>query len=167
MTRKSTRAGVTLALFTEEGVALTPPRSRRKTRGEGTAEKTPSALALDDPPLSVYRRPTRSRLWNHQEEDLPLLETPLEVVSGTPVADALIQRLRDEEVKREVVEAPVITEMVRVKRRVTKSLGQRSPSPLPMGDIIVPEADQGSPVRDSFIYSPPRRRTRGNLLLIF
>jgi hypothetical protein len=158
---------VTLSLFTEEVVALTPPRSRRKTRVEGTAEKTPSALALDDPPLSVYRRPTRSRLWNHQEEDLPLLETPLEVVSGTPVADALIQRLRDEEVKREVVEAPVITEMVRVKRRVTKSLGQRSPSPLPMGDIMVPEADQGSPVRDSFIYSPPRRRTRGNLLLIF
>uniref|UniRef100_A0A8C7FXE1 AT hook containing transcription factor 1 n=1 Tax=Oncorhynchus kisutch TaxID=8019 RepID=A0A8C7FXE1_ONCKI len=166
VTRKSTRAGVTLALFTEGVVALTPPRSRRKTRGEGTAEKTPSALALDDPPLSVYRRPPRSRLWNHQEEDLPLLETPLEVVSGTPVADALIQRLRDEEVKREVVEAPVITEMVRVKRRVTKSLGQRSPSPLPMGDIMVPETDQGSPVRDSFIYSPPRRRTRGNLLLI-
>ncbi|XP_023850568.1 protein ELYS isoform X1 [Salvelinus sp. IW2-2015] len=161
VTRKSTRAGVTLALFTEEVVALTPPRSRRKTRGEGTAEKTPSALALDDPPLSVYRRPTRSRLWSHQEEDLPLLETPLEVGSGTPVADALIQRLRDEEVKREVVEAPVITEMVRVKRRVTTSLGQRPPSPLPMGNMMVPEADQGSPVRDSFIYSPPRRRTRG------
>lgn len=162
VTRKSTRAGVTLALFTEEVVALTPSRSQRKTRGEGTAEKTPSALALDDPPLSGYRRPTRSCLWNHQEEDLPLLETPLEVDSGTPVADALIQRLRDEEIKREVVEAPVITEMVRVKRRVTKSLGQRPPSPLPMGDMMVPEADQGSPVRDSFIYSPPRRRTRGN-----
>uniref|UniRef100_A0A4W5M1R6 AT hook containing transcription factor 1 n=1 Tax=Hucho hucho TaxID=62062 RepID=A0A4W5M1R6_9TELE len=162
VTRKSTRAGVTLALFTEEVVALTPPRSRRKTRGEGTTEKTPSALALDDPPISGYRRPTRSSLWNHQEEDLPLLETPLEVDSETPVADALIQRLRDE-VKREVVEAPVVTEMVRVKRRVTKSLGQRPPSPLPMGDMMVPEADQGSPIRDSFIYSPPRRRTRDDV----
>ncbi|XP_041703782.2 protein ELYS [Coregonus clupeaformis] len=164
VTRKSTRAGVTLGLFTqeEEVVSLTPPRSRRKTRGEGTAEKTPSALALDDPPLSGYRRPTRSRMWNHQEEDLPLLETPLEMDSVTPVADALIQRLRDEEAKREVDESTVVTEMVRAKRRVTKPSGQRAPSPPPMGDIKVTKADQGSPVRDSFIYSPPRRRTRGS-----
>ncbi|KAK6304226.1 hypothetical protein J4Q44_G00248120 [Coregonus suidteri] len=155
VTRKSTRRGVTLALFTqeEEVFTVTPPRSRRKTRVEGTAEKT------KDAPVS-FCRPTRSSLWNHQEEDLLLLETPLEVDSGTPVADALIQRLRDEEAKREVGETLVITEMVRANRG-TKSLGQRGPPPPPMGEMMVPEADQGSPVRDSFIYSPPRRRTRG------
>ena len=43
------------------------------------------------------RRPTRSKLWDNPEEDLPLLDSPLEVDSETPVADALIKRLQDEE----------------------------------------------------------------------
>lgn len=47
------------------------------------------------------RRPTRSKLWDHPEEDLPLLDSPLEVDSETPVADALIKRLQDEEDKQE------------------------------------------------------------------
>lgn len=51
--------------------------------------------------LSNSRRPTRSRLWDHPEEDLPLLDSPLEVDSETPVADALIKRLKDEEEKQE------------------------------------------------------------------
>ncbi|XP_038823070.1 protein ELYS-like [Salvelinus namaycush] len=158
VTRKSTRRGVTLALFTKEEEVFTvdPPRSLRKTRGEGTAEKT------KDAPVS-FCRPTRSRLWNHQEEDLPLLETPLEVDSGTPVADALIKRLHDEEAKREVGETLVVTEMVRANRRGIKSQGQRAPSPPPIVEMMVSEADQGNPVRDSFIYSPPRRRTRGRI----
>lgn len=46
-------------------------------------------------------RPTRSKLWDHPEEDLPLLDSPLEVDSETPVADALIKRLQDEEEKQE------------------------------------------------------------------
>uniref|UniRef100_A0A8C7LB02 AT hook containing transcription factor 1 n=1 Tax=Oncorhynchus kisutch TaxID=8019 RepID=A0A8C7LB02_ONCKI len=156
VTRKSTRRGVNLALFTkkEEVFTVDPPRSLRKTRGEGTAEKT------KDAPVS-FCRPTRSRLWNHQEEDLPLLETPLEVDSGTPVADALIKRLHDEEAKREVGETLVVTEMVQANRRGIKSQGQWAPSPPPMVEMMVSEAEQGSPVRDSFIYSPPRRRTRG------
>lgn len=82
-----------------EAVLLTPPRSRRKTIREGTAEKTKEQK--DAPPLSGSRRPTRSKLWNHPEEDHPLLDTPLEVDSGTPVADALIKRLQDEEEKDE------------------------------------------------------------------
>ncbi|CDQ81632.1 unnamed protein product [Oncorhynchus mykiss] len=155
VTRKSTRRGVNLALFTkkEEVFTVDPPRSLRKTRGEGTAENT------KDAPVSFCRL-TRSRLWNHQEEDLPLLETPLEVDSGTPVADALIKRLHDEEAKREVGETLVVTEMVQANRRGIKSQGQWAPSPPPM---VVSEAEQGSPVRDSFIYSPPRRRTRGRI----
>lgn len=47
------------------------------------------------------RHPTRSKLWDHPEEDLPLLDSPLEVDSETPVADALIKRLQDEEEKQE------------------------------------------------------------------
>lgn len=46
-------------------------------------------------------RPTRSKLWDHPEEDLPLLDSPLEVDSEIPVADALIKRLQDEEEKKE------------------------------------------------------------------
>lgn len=40
---------------------------------------------------------TKSKLWDPPEEDLPLLDSPLEVDSETPVADALIKRLQDEE----------------------------------------------------------------------
>lgn len=42
-------------------------------------------------------RMTKSKLWDPPEEDLPLLDSPLEVDSETPVADALIKRLQDEE----------------------------------------------------------------------
>lgn len=46
-------------------------------------------------------RPKRGKLWDHPEEELPLLTSPLEVDSETPVADALIKRLQDEEEKEE------------------------------------------------------------------
>lgn len=39
--------------------------------------------------------------WVHPEEDFPLLDSPLEVDSETPIADALIKRLQDEEQKQE------------------------------------------------------------------
>ncbi|KAJ7988971.1 hypothetical protein DPEC_G00314720 [Dallia pectoralis] len=169
VTRNSTRASVTLALFTleEAVVAITPTRRRRKARDEGTAEKTketsvlPTTLPQDVPPLSGSRRPTRSRLWNNPEEDLPLLETPLEVDSRTPVADALIQRLRDEDAKRKVGKAAVFTEVMRPQGRSGKPVGQLATATPPLTEeLMVPEADHGSPVRDSFIYSPARRRTR-------
>lgn len=51
------------------------------------------------------RHTTRSKLWDHPVEDLPLLDSPLEVDSETPVADALIKRLQDEEEKQEGNEA--------------------------------------------------------------
>lgn len=46
-------------------------------------------------------RPKRGKLWDHPEEELPLLTSPLEVDSETCVADALIKRLQDEEEKEE------------------------------------------------------------------
>lgn len=46
-------------------------------------------------------RPKRGKLWDHPEEELPLLASPLEVDSETPVADALIKRLQHEEEKQE------------------------------------------------------------------
>lgn len=54
-----------------------------------------------DASRSSSRRPTRSKLWDHPEEDLHLLDSPLEVDSKTPVADALIKRLQDEEEQQE------------------------------------------------------------------
>ncbi|KAL0969320.1 hypothetical protein UPYG_G00225540 [Umbra pygmaea] len=168
VTRRTTRGGLTLALYTQEDevVSVTPTRSRRKTRVEDTVEKTKDAptattvLPQEPTPLSGSRRLTRSRLWNHQEDDLLLLETPLEVDSTTPVADALIQRLRDEEAKRRAGTTADVTEVVRAKGRGSRQSGQVVPSPPPMEEMMVPEADHGSPVRDSFIYSPARRRTR-------
>lgn len=41
-------------------------------------------------------QPSRGKLWDHPEEELPILTT-LEVDSETPVAYALIKRLQDEE----------------------------------------------------------------------
>ena len=67
-------------------------------RGRSSAAKPPAADAHhgDAPPGPGSGRLTRSRLWA-QEEDLPFLDPPLEVDSQTPVADALIKRLKDEE----------------------------------------------------------------------
>lgn len=62
----------------EEGEALPGPKSNR------------SSL-----------RPNRGKLWDHPEQELPLLTSPLEVDSETPVADALVRRLQDEEEKEE------------------------------------------------------------------
>ena len=50
--------------------------------------------------MNSLQRTTR-KLWDQPEEDLPLLDSPLEVDSETPVADALIKRLKDEEEKQE------------------------------------------------------------------
>ncbi|XP_060923827.1 protein ELYS isoform X2 [Limanda limanda] len=100
------------------------------------------------------RRPTRSKLWDNPEEDLPLLVSPLEVDSETPVADALIKRLQDEE-KQEG--GGVVSKMVRNRKRSTKSSMEQV-------DILVPEPaeDESSPGEHSIIYSPSRRRTRAH-----
>ncbi|XP_031169951.1 protein ELYS isoform X2 [Sander lucioperca] len=108
---------------------------------------------------------TRNKLWDHAEEDLPLLDSPLEVDSETPVADALIRRLQDEEEKQEG--AVVVTKMLRTSKRSTsyvrpKSSVEQVNSLLPVKDSLVPEPeeDESSPGEHSFIYSPSRRRTR-------
>lgn len=64
-------------------------------------EKLPELEANKNASQKSSRRTTRSKLWDHPVEDLPLLDSPLEVDSETPVADALIKRLQDEEEKQE------------------------------------------------------------------
>lgn len=61
------------------------------------AESAPDLKSSGKPARTRTSRSTRSKLWDPPEEDLPLLDSPLEVNSETPVADALIKRLQDEE----------------------------------------------------------------------
>uniref|UniRef100_A0A668A031 AT hook containing transcription factor 1 n=1 Tax=Myripristis murdjan TaxID=586833 RepID=A0A668A031_9TELE len=152
-------------------VPVSLPQSTKKTDEKMTENKDPPEPThnSDAPPIASSRRLTRSKLWNHPEEDLPLLDTPLEVDSKTPVADALIKRLQDEEEKEEG--GLVVTNMARARKRTTKSSVERDPSPPldTMRDGVVlkhddDEASEPSPVEHSFIYSPSRRRTRGQLL---
>lgn len=88
-------------------VPVSLPQSTRKIRGKKSTENIKENDDLHEPELNSNashtnsRRPTRSKLWDHPEEDLPLLDSPLEVDSETPVADALIKRLQDEEEKQE------------------------------------------------------------------
>lgn len=60
-------------------------------------ESAPDLQSSSKPARTRTSRTTRSKLWDPPEEDLPLLDSPLEVDSETPVADALIKRLQDEE----------------------------------------------------------------------
>ena len=73
--------------------------SQARARGRSSAAKPLEADAQpgEAPPTPGSHRLTRSRLWEQAEEDLPFLDPPLEVDSQTPVADALIKRLQDEE----------------------------------------------------------------------
>ncbi|KAK9542587.1 hypothetical protein VZT92_000434 [Zoarces viviparus] len=136
-------------------VPLLLPQSARKIRGETV---THNLKGSGEPELNNFRRPTRSKLWNHPEEDHPLLDSPLEVDSETPVADALIKRLQDEDEKEEG--GIVVTKMVRTNKRSTKSSVEQVHSLLPLKDSLVPEPEESSPGEHSFIYSPSRRKTR-------
>ncbi|XP_069549840.1 protein ELYS isoform X2 [Brachyistius frenatus] len=135
------------------------PQSIRKTRAEPITENTKESEDLLEPelnrnaPQTNSRRLTRSKLWYHPEEDLPLLDSPLEVDSETPVADALIKRLQDEEKKQEG--GVVVTKAVRSSRKTKRSQVSTK-------DSLVPELeDDGSgPGEHSFTYSLSRRRTR-------
>ncbi|XP_034414554.1 protein ELYS isoform X2 [Cyclopterus lumpus] len=135
------------------------PQSARKIRGTITENVKESGVLLE-PELNSNNshRPTRSKLWDHPEEDLPLLDSPLEVDSETPVADALIKRLKDEDEKNEA--GIVVTKMVRTSKRSTKSSVEEVHSLLPLKDSLVPEPEESSPGEHSFIYSPSRRKTR-------
>ncbi|KAM3625435.1 uncharacterized protein V6R79_012009 [Siganus canaliculatus] len=141
-------------------VPLSLPQSARKTRGDKSTENTregdqPKLNSNSDSTKSPRR--TRSRLWDHPEEDLLLLDPPLEVDSETPVADALIKRLQDEERQK----GRVAAKMLRTSRRSTKSAVE--PTPLPANDVPEvpePEEDGTSPEENSYVYSVSRTRTR-------
>ncbi|XP_049454990.1 protein ELYS isoform X2 [Epinephelus fuscoguttatus] len=144
------------------------PESARKTSGETITENIKKSGVQLEPELNSNvghtnsRRPTRSKLWDHPEEDLPLLDSPLEVDSETPVADALIKRLQDEEDKPDG--RVVVTKIVRTSKRSTKSSVGQVHSLLSVKDSPVPEPEEeeSSPGEHSFIYSPSRRRTRAS-----
>uniref|UniRef100_A0A4W6FWV7 AT-hook containing transcription factor 1 n=1 Tax=Lates calcarifer TaxID=8187 RepID=A0A4W6FWV7_LATCA len=149
-------------------------RSSRRVKTEPSETQLDLEDLLESELNSNSRRPTRSKLWNHPEEDLPLLDSPLEVDSETPVADALIKRLQDEEEKQEVNDKirvalvcgeRIVVEMVRTSKRSTKSSTEQDHSQPPAKDSPVPDPkeDESSPGEHSFIYSPSRRRTRGEL----
>ncbi|XP_073725315.1 protein ELYS [Misgurnus anguillicaudatus] len=129
VTRKSTR-GLALESFQEEPPEdtvtvnrplKTPPRSRKKTTISTTEKANNATFVIDDAKLqSVSRRLTRSQHWNQidgseREKDMVRLQVETEY----PQADALAERL-DEQVREE--SAPVVTEIIRAKRRTTKSV---------------------------------------------
>lgn len=93
-------------------------------RGGTGAENIQESETLSEPKLdSKSRRASslrsaRSKLWDHPEEDLPLLDSPLEVDSETPVADALIRRLQDEEEKEGACQAAYSSRSVRCNTAV-------------------------------------------------
>ncbi|XP_028257468.1 protein ELYS isoform X2 [Parambassis ranga] len=137
------------------------PQSVRKMRGETIPENTKHEDLLEpelnkNAPQTDYHHTS----WVHPEEDFPLLDSPLEVDSETPIADALIKRLQDEEQKQEG--GAVIAKTVRTsKKRIESLVEQVDPAP-PVKDNLPPEPedDGSSPGEHSFIYSPSRRRTR-------
>ncbi|XP_047436252.1 protein ELYS isoform X2 [Mugil cephalus] len=136
------------------------PQSVRKVRGE-TVENEELLEVRRSASQPSPRRTTRSKLWDHPDEELPLLDSPLEVNSETPVADALIKRLQDEEKREDDV---VIKKTVKTSKRSTKSsVEQDHPLPPTKDDQLPePEEDESSPGEHSFIYSPSRRRTRAH-----
>ncbi|XP_037104150.1 protein ELYS [Syngnathus acus] len=93
------------------------------------------------------RRRTRGKLWDHPEEDMVLLATPLEVNSETPVADALIKRLQDEEEKQKGGAVG----------KISKTRSMTSSKDVLMVDSAKDETSAGE---HSFIYLPSRRRTK-------
>lgn len=88
-------------------VSLPQSTRKREKREETITKNIKESGVLLEPELNsnagcTNSHPlTRNKLWDHAEEDLPLLDSPLEVDSETPVADALIRRLQDEEEKQE------------------------------------------------------------------
>ncbi|KAK2854214.1 hypothetical protein Q5P01_006875 [Channa striata] len=166
---RRTRQSNRISLNVYPQVKLVPvslPQSARKTRGKAVPENVKESEDLLEPELisntrrSNSRRPPRSKLWDHTLEDRPLLDSPLEVDSEIPVADALIKRLQDEEGKQEAV-----SKMVRSSKKNARSSEEEEEEthPLPPAqESLVPEPqdDGSSPGEHSFIYSPSRRTTR-------
>ncbi|XP_058254932.1 protein ELYS isoform X1 [Hemibagrus wyckioides] len=156
VTRQSSRRlSLTLENFhmvsdVQNTTLVTPPRSRRKTRGI-TEEKTSNeTYVLDGAQLqNVSRRLTRSRHWTDGEE----LEKPENMESTNLLENALMERLNDEQAK----ESEVVTEIVRAKRR-TRSVA-----------LSVEPEEQSAEALESVLSTeqqkkpaPSVRRTRGS-----
>lgn len=141
-TRQSSR--ITLSVYPQ--VKLVPvvlPQSEKKRGKKGQDQSGPESQS-DADALSQT-----DKVWDQPEEELPLLDPPLEVDSETPVADALIKRLQDEK-KRDVSKS-----MTRSSKRHTKSVVDPEP---PVENNLTFNLDNSSPGESSFIYSPSRRR---------
>ncbi|RVE74704.1 hypothetical protein OJAV_G00024520 [Oryzias javanicus] len=139
-------------------VPVSLPQSDRKTRGKTatTAKEHEDVRQPEGSRKSTRtssRRPTRSKLWDHPEEDLRLLDSPLEVDSKTPVADALIKRLQDEEEQQE----GGATKKTRTRTRSSKSSVEQV-SPPPQSPLTEPKDEDSGPEELSYVYSPSRRR---------
>lgn len=129
-TRKSTR-GLAIGRFQQDPAEdattknqpfKTPPRSRRKTMASTVEKANNATFVIDDAQLqSVSRRLTRSRHWNQGEDRSKEMSDliPLEVETKTLQADALVERLKNEEASEDSV--PVVTEIIHAKRKTTRS----------------------------------------------
>nr|XP_061796461.1 protein ELYS-like [Nerophis lumbriciformis] len=96
---------------------------------------------------SMSHRRTRNKLWDHPQEELVLLPTPLEVDSETPVAEALMKRLQDTEEKQK----GVFGRILRSRRTMTSV------------DVQAVAQDKTNQGEDSLVTLPSRRRTRASI----
>ncbi|MCJ8737246.1 hypothetical protein PDJAM_G00021870 [Pangasius djambal] len=132
---------------------VTPPRSRRKTRGT-TEEKTNNETYIVDGTQlqNVSRRLTRSRHWNDGEE----LEKPENLESTNLLESALMERLNNDQAK----ESEVVTEIVRAKRR-TRSVApsvERDEQNAEALESVLPTEQQEQKKKSA----PSVRRTRAS-----
>ncbi|XP_011607981.2 protein ELYS isoform X2 [Takifugu rubripes] len=119
-------------------------QSTKKAKRETVNEASKEDEIVQEPKSNRSSlQPRRGKLWDHPEEALPILTTPLEVDSETPVADALIKRLQDEEGL--------------IKTKGSTKPSEQISSVLPVKEDPDPEDDDTSPGEHSFIYSPSRR----------
>lgn len=85
-------------LFICHSSPVSLPQSTKKAKRETVNEANKEDEIVQEPKSNRSSlQPRRGKLWDHPGEELPILTTPLEVDSETPVADALIKRLQDEE----------------------------------------------------------------------
>ncbi|KAF5891327.1 protein ELYS [Clarias magur] len=132
---------------------VTPPRSKRKTRGTTEEKTSNNTFVVDGAQLqNVSRRLTRSRHWNDGEE----LEKPEKLESTNLLESAVMERLNYEHAK----ESEVVTEIVRAKRRT------RSVAPAPAVDHEEQNAEMPEPMvsiaQVEQKKSPSVRRTRAS-----
>ncbi|KAI1897843.1 hypothetical protein AGOR_G00087440 [Albula goreensis] len=175
VTRKSSR-GISLALESHQSPAKEPePVTPKRSRRTMTTKDNMVAKSVETP-TDGARRSTRSRLWNHLEssrkgeesEERLILDTPLEVEPGTEVADALMERLKDEGAKGLKGETTTTasdsgTTIIRARRRGIQAALEPAPSPLPSMIEELPQDTQGgSPEADAHSHAQPKatRTTR-------